>query len=182
MSPRPATSTGGSVDVWGPACGCSAPPARVALLVLVCLLPAEQPFLTCCSSIWNGAFFLPSPFRRDGFSSGVPNTNPHFISRAHFPSTPPQAGYLQTCHPTTRVSPPVKRKEGKAPSQRIWADEPYITRAKNMQLIGREKQKTIVFKPSSETPKSDREATPPSGRCSYINNFTLVRTLHFVAS
>lgn len=53
-----------------------------------------------------------------------------------------------------------------------------------MQLIGRERQekkKKIVFKPSSETPKSDREATPPSGRCSYINNFTLVRTLHFVA-
>lgn len=93
------------------------------------------------SSIWNCVFFLLSSFRKDVFSSGMPNTNPHFISRALFPSTPPWAGYLQTCHPTTRVNLPVKWKEGKAPSQRIWADEPYITRAKNMQLIGMEKRK-----------------------------------------
>lgn len=103
----------------------------------------SSPVLMHCSSVWNCAFSLLSPFRRDGFSSGMPNTNPHFISRALFPSAPPRAGYLRTCHPTTRVNLPVKWKEGKAQSQQIWADEPYITRAKNMQLIGMEKQKMI---------------------------------------
>lgn len=101
----------------------------------------SSPFLMRCSSIWNYAFFLLSAFRRDEFSSGMPNTNPHFISRALFSSTPPQAGYLQTCHPIMWVNLPVKWKEGEASSQKIWADEPYITHAKNMQLIEMEKRK-----------------------------------------
>lgn len=64
-------------------------------LPALCFLPSHaycrwsSPSLTRCSSVWNGAFFLLSPFRRDGFSSGIPNTNPHFIARAPFPSFSP---------------------------------------------------------------------------------------------
>lgn len=147
-----------SLHTWGQAPPCLAQwkPGPLRTLPSTCLRCASclrtcrgwiSPFLMCYSSVWNCAFFLLSPFRRDGFSSGMPNTNPRFNSRALFPSTPPRAGYLQTCHPTMWVNPPVKWKEGKAPSQRIWADEPYITRAKNMQLIGMEKRKMTVLKP-----------------------------------
>ena len=71
------------------------------------LIVAEQPFLTCCRLVQNCAFLL-LPLL-EGLDLALACQIQTLTSSPElFPSTPPRAGYLQTCHPTTRVNPPVK--------------------------------------------------------------------------